>query len=348
MKNLFTALLVLLSATGFSQTELKLEIEKENDSNQYKLKLERTINGEKVVTEKTYNSIDEIKSDPELKDVDINIFENGDNDFSFYGEDGKEFVVDISKDLKDGDHNFMFFSDDEDENEDVKVWTDENGTTHVSKNGEEIDIDEKFNSIDNVYVFKSSDDDALENEKEIKLWIDEDGEHHVMVNGEEKDYETWKKDNEDDIHLSINSSEADDGKAIKTEVFVNTFSKDSKDGKVKVFVTKSTNVEIHMEDITSEDAKTFSLEDSKDLKLDEFNFYPNPSNGAFRLQFKGKNKPTMVRVTDINGKEIYSEEERDFEGSYDKEIDLAGVKKGIYLLQVQQAGKAVNKKIVIE
>lgn len=348
MKKLLTALLLLIFGFGFSQTKVQLEIEKENDANQYKLKLERTINGEKVVTEKTYSSIDEIKNDPDLKDVDLQFFENTGDDFSFTNEDGKNVVVKVNKDVKDGDHDMVFITKGNDDNEvDVKVWTDDDGKTHILKNGKEVEIEGNYEDADNVFVFKSSNDDSEGDHMEVKIWIDDKGEHHVMINGEEKDYDEWKKEHDGDVHFNISTS--DDGDEMHTSEFiVKEIHSDTQDGKVKVFITTSSNSEIHVEDVTSEDLKTFSLDDTKELKLEELNFYPNPSNGAFRLQFKGKEKPTLVRITDINGKEIYSEDMRDFEGTYDKEIDLSGTPEGIYLLQVQQGGKAVNKKIVIK
>ena len=72
------------------------------------------------------------------------------------------------------------------------------------------------------------------------------------------------------------------------------------------------------------------------------------NNGTFQLKFQGKDKPTTVRVSDINGKEMYSENLQNFAGNYEKEINLSDMKKGIYLLQVVQGSKAVNRKIIIE
>lgn len=393
MKNILTTLLVLLSVVSFSQTKVQLEVENKNGTEEYKLKLEREVDGKTVITEKTYSSKEEMKNDPELKDLDLHFMEG--HGTSFKSKDGN-MLIEIDENVKDGDHKIMFISKEGGEGEKVemKVWVDEDGKKHVMKNGVEIDMDEllkegdhkmmfisedgegetKIEVIidedgtkhvlkngkkvelaelheggDNVFVFKTDGDhEFIEEKVEVEVTVDKDGNHHVKVNGEEMDYEEWKENNE--MHMGTKSmmwvEDGEDGKQIKKEIIIIKKDGESKEGvKVEVIVS---HIVLHLEEINDEDAKAFSLENSKELKMDEFNFYPNPSNGTFQLKFQGKDRPTMVKVMDINGKEMYGEDLQDFNGSYDKEINLSGLKKGIYLLQVVQGTKAVNKKIVIE
>lgn len=354
MKKLFTILFVMLTMGAFAQTKVEVQVEKDGDAEQYKLKLERTIDGEKVVTEKTYNSMEEMKNDPDLKDVDIQFFDGSSNDFSFTDEDGEKHIrIEVESEEEGEGHKMMFFSDDEEgEDVDVKVWTDNEGNTHVLKNGKEVDIEEIKEDGNNVFVFKTDGDVEVEKKMEVQVTVDDDGEHHVTVNGEEVDYDVWKEEHEGDFHFGngtvVIEEDGENGKHIKKEIIIKTDGEEGKEGEAKVFVKKSYNWVVKLEDANPEDAKAFSLEEKKELTLDEFNFYPNPNKGEFNLQFKGKGKPTEVRITNINGKEIYKEELRDFSGSYDKKVDLSGAKKGVYLLQVIQGQKATNKKIVIE
>jgi hypothetical protein len=88
--------------------------------------------------------------------------------------------------------------------------------------------------------------------------------------------------------------------------------------------------------------------DAKVLAVDELNYYPNPNSGKFNLAFQAGKKPTIIKITSTDGKEVYNEEIQGFEGSYSKEIDLTDQKRGIYLLQIIQGKKAINKKIIIE
>lgn len=346
MKNIITTLLVLFSVASFSQTKVQLEVENKNGTEQYKLKLEREVDGKTVITEKTYSSKEEMKNDPDLKDLDLYFMEG--HGTSFKSKDGN-MLIEIDEDVKDGDHKIMFISEDGEGETKIEVIIDEDGTKHVLKNGKKVELGELHEGGDNVFVFKTDGDhEFIEEKVEVEVTVDEDGNHHVKVNGEEVDYEEWKENNE--IHMGSKSmmwvEEGEDGKQIKKEIIIIKEDGESKESvKVEVIVS---HIVLHLEEINDEDEKAFSIEDSKELKMDEFNFYPNPSNGTFQLKFQGKDRPTMVKVMDINGKEMYGEDLQDFNGSYDKEINLSGLKKGIYLLQVVQGTKAVNKKIVIE
>ena len=358
MKKLFTTLFVLFTVVAFAQTNIEMQVEKEGDAEQYKLKLERTVDGEKVVTEKTYGSIEEMKNDPDLQDVDIHFFDGSSNDFSFTDEDSEKHIrVEIESEQEEGDgkpHTYTYFSDEDEEGDvDVNVWTDKDGSTHVLKNGKEVEIEEIKHEGDNVFVVKT-DGGAIEEEEEmeVQVTVDDNGEHHVTVNGEEVNYKEWKEEHDGDLHVGSGTFVVKGGdgnsKHITKEIIIKKDGEEAGDGEMHVIIEKSSDWEVHVEDLTKEDEKAFSLENSKELNLDEFNFYPNPNEGQFKLGFKGKGKPTEVRVTDIHGKEVYKEELKNFSGVYDKEIDLSGTKKGIYLLQVIQGAKATNKKIVIE
>ncbi len=354
MKNILTTFLVLLSVVGFSQTKtqqtkVQIDVENENGVEQYNLKLEQEVDGKTIITEKTYNSMEQMKNDPELEGINIDFFQMGEGGFST--KDGEAHVI-IRIDDENGSsegQKIIFFSDDEDGKEvNIEVTVDEDGTKHVFKNGEEIDLEELHEEGDHATIFISEDGDeddlkaleedgskimffSKENDGEgdvkIEITIDEDGTKHVFKNGEDIDLEKLAKGQE----IIFISKEGQRG--------------DEKNVKVEVLVSK---IVLHLEDVSADDKEAFSLDDNKALKLDEFNFYPNPNNGTFQLAFKGKEKATSVRVTDINGKQVYAEDLQNFSGRYDKKISLSGLKKGIYLLQVVQGNKAVNKKIVIE
>ena len=390
MKNVLTTLLLLFTVVAYAQTKVELEVENDGNSEQYKLKLEREVDGKMVVTEKTYSSKEEMKNDPDLKDMDLHFMEG--HGSSFKSKDGN-ILIEIDEDMEEGEHKMMFISKEEGAGENVKmkVWVDEDGKKHVMKNGVEVDMDELHEQGDHNVMFISEDGEGdtkieviidedgtkrvmkngkeislkdmeesgnnvfimkgdgkkhkmVEEEMNVEVTVDEEGKHHVKVNGEEVDYNEWKESQ--DSNTMMWTEEGEDGKHRRKEVIIIKKEGEGHEGKmVEVIVS---NIVLHLEDINEEDEEAFSLESSKELKLDEFNFYPNPSNGTFNLQFQGKDRPTTVKITGINGKEIYAEDLQNFAGSYDKEINLSGLKKGIYLLQVVQGSKAVNKKIVID
>lgn len=90
------------------------------------------------------------------------------------------------------------------------------------------------------------------------------------------------------------------------------------------------------------------LADGK-LALDGMDFYPNPNSGKFNLRFNLPDKnPVNVSVLSMDGKLIYSENVNDFNGAYNKEIDISKNPKGIYFVRVEQNGHAQLKKIALE
>jgi type IX secretion system substrate protein len=348
MKNVLTLLLLLITTIAIAQTKVDLQVENDGNTEQYKLRLEKEVNGETVVTEKTYSSKEEMKNDPELKDIDLHFMDGSGS--SFKNKNGN-VLIEIDEEGGKSDHKLMFISESSDEGDDIsiEVKIDEDGTKHVIKNGKEVDLEELHEDGEKMFVLRTehSGDKLVEEKMEVEVTVDEDGTHHVTVNGEEVDYEEWKQNNE--LHTGSKNIEwiekGEDGKHIKKEIIIINKEDDTEDVKVEVIVK---NIVLHLEEINNEDEKVFSLENNRQLKLDKFNFYPNPSNGTFQLTFEGKDRPTTIKVSNINGKEMYAEKLNDFTGTYNKEISLPGLKKGIYLLQVVQGSKAVNKKIVIE
>ncbi len=82
---------------------------------------------------------------------------------------------------------------------------------------------------------------------------------------------------------------------------------------------------------------------SQEIKSNEINLSPNPSNGIFNLKMNLVDNRSYV-VTDINGKLITK-------GSCDKEtrIDISNEANGIYLLQVKdQSGKTLDSRKLIK
>lgn len=121
----------------------------------------------------------------------------------------------------------------------------------------------------------------------------------------------------------------------------------SKDGKSMTRVRVKTTVKI--EDMDQPlDEKTGLRKDRNELKLEGLNFYPNPSNGQFTIDFEAEGRqPVVIRITDMNGKEVYQEEVR-VNGRHSQQIDLSSHGKGAYLLTLRQGKRSAAKKIVIE
>ncbi len=328
MKNILTTLLLSLSIVSFSQTKVQLEIENKNGKEQYKIKLEREVDGKKVITEKTYSNKEELKNDSNLEGLSLHIMEG----------DVGHLPIKVDAGASNGDHKIMFISNNEGgEEANIEVTVDEYGTKHIFKNGEEVDVSQLHSRGDNVFMLKSDGNDSLHIEElmKVEVTIDKDKTHLVTVNGKNANYEEWVK-----------GTEYTQGKHLVKKIIIHKGGEEGqKEMKYEVMMKR---IVLHIEEVSAVDEKAFSIEKNKALKLDEFNFYPNPNNGTFNLKFAGKEKSTIVRITAINGKEVYAEDLQNFTGIYDKKINLSDLKKGIYLLQVVQGSKAINKKIIIE
>lgn len=87
---------------------------------------------------------------------------------------------------------------------------------------------------------------------------------------------------------------------------------------------------------------------TKEMKMDELNFYPNPSTGKFTLEFETSDKePVQVNVTDVNGKEVFHETVKG-EEKYKRNIELSAESKGVYIINLLQGKKKSSRKIIIE
>ena len=61
-----------------------------------------------------------------------------------------------------------------------------------------------------------------------------------------------------------------------------------------------------------------------------------------------KKKDLRVRVLNVVGEEIVSEDLQQFVGEYIKQIDLNSYSKGIYFLEIETNQGVVNKKLILQ
>ncbi len=96
----------------------------------------------------------------------------------------------------------------------------------------------------------------------------------------------------------------------------------------------------------TEAAQDFTQTDT-DLNI-ELRAFPNPSNRLINVRFEGDAVPTTVSITDINGKEVFRDYNRNFDGTYNEKIDLRelGAAQGTVIITVTQNGKATSEKLL--
>lgn len=117
--------------------------------------------------------------------------------------------------------------------------------------------------------------------------------------------------------------------------------------------SRSMTVIVLLEDLSQEECNKVNenaehkISPSNTLELDDVNFYPNPNNGIFNLEFETVEEGDMtLNIYDQNGKTVYKEMLTEFEGDYRNRIDISNRANGAYYLQIIQNGQTFNKKIL--
>jgi hypothetical protein len=83
--------------------------------------------------------------------------------------------------------------------------------------------------------------------------------------------------------------------------------------------------------------------------LTDVKVFPNPATGQFHLSFGvGKAADVKLLVTDLNGKEVYTETFKNYTGKFEKEISSANLTTGTYIVDVQAGGEKNTIKVVMQ
>lgn len=86
-----------------------------------------------------------------------------------------------------------------------------------------------------------------------------------------------------------------------------------------------------------------------DIGISDLNVYPNPSRDMFNIVFSSNIIQNIdVRVVNVAGEVIISEDLHQFVGDYTKQINLGKNAKGIYLLEIETNEGVINKKLILQ
>ncbi|MEM6964088.1 MAG: PDZ domain-containing protein [Bacteroidota bacterium] len=83
------------------------------------------------------------------------------------------------------------------------------------------------------------------------------------------------------------------------------------------------------------------------LQLEGLEAFPNPTYGDLNLRFQSEAKPITVRIVDVQGRVIYSENLNNFDGDYNQKLDLSKGTPGVMAVTIMQEGKVFTKNIVL-
>jgi hypothetical protein len=88
---------------------------------------------------------------------------------------------------------------------------------------------------------------------------------------------------------------------------------------------------------------------SEAKNINDVRVYPNPSDGHFYVDFNVVNTADVtVRLTDMEGKEVYSETMKNFQGPFAKSIYSHQFAKGTYLLEVTAGNEKSAMKVAVQ
>ena len=84
------------------------------------------------------------------------------------------------------------------------------------------------------------------------------------------------------------------------------------------------------------------------VSIDNLDVYPNPSRDIFNVSFTSEDAQDLeVRVINVVGEVVYTENLEQFTGEYNKEIDLVTYIKGVYFLEITTENGVIYKKMIL-
>ena len=351
-------------------TEFDMDVEHDGEGVQKKviiMKQKDAETGEDAV-EKEY-IVTVIKSDScvDGKTMKVNVDKGG--TAYFFSDDGETHEIDMDGNV----HKVIVKTRDEGDGEDVFIsngdlnWTEEGGRkveVIESEDGQKVIVHNEDGTTKEYDLNEGKGAYMIDKEGNIQKvdgdvkWTADEGEMTMVTVDVEDDGEgetIWITTGNETLDLSgdkhhnvfIHSSEDIDEDA---EVFVEVIVK--KDGDETVRIERK----IIVKDLNSQDVESLeksgvkvSHEEADNLEIGSMKFHPNPSDGKFTLSFNVSEKgDTGISIYDINGKNVYSENLFNFEGTYKNEIDISGESKGTYFLKITQGNKMSTRKIILD
>lgn len=97
-------------------------------------------------------------------------------------------------------------------------------------------------------------------------------------------------------------------------------------------------------------ADIMQLDEMGSATIKALRIQPNtPFNGKFNVHFKAPEKGTVtISVTDLQGKELATEQLKDFQGEYLGQIDIKKSLKGVYFVRVVQGNDGAVRRVKID
>lgn len=349
--------------------EVNVNVENVNGEREVRVRLRPENGEEKVIEWKGTGEIPvEIREELELEGVQVHELkdgENGDQGVFFFkkGEEDQEFEWNTVE------PSGAFLGIMSKQDVEVEVVVDENGQESVTKSpesevngvvvGEVIEGSAAAEAgLQEGDILHAMDGKPLENFSDLLEFM-QDTEVGQQINiayernGSQLQTTATLKEREDGLTRIMLDKETRTSKSGDSKVFF--YTKSDEDTKIHtrhhiVVITRGDKSE-ETENAVEPELPTVTLQESelpRNLQLREYSLFPNPTDGKLRLKFAGEALPTVVRINDLNGKQLYRERLNKFDGNYDQNIDLSDLPAGLLLLTIEQNGKVYTEQIVLK
>lgn len=360
---------IILGTAGFVFAQKHKHVEgHKGEPKQVKVTIVKDVNGnmtksEEVITLKNREDMHKYLESKGINRDELEVYRRGGNHHGkqncwVYDKSGKTssaevFVVkseDIEIDSKDQKQEkvivkTMVISEDDGQKPEqhevrIKKEIDDEGNVTIQKwvDGEEVDPGSKqemprFKMMekDGEMTIEVDDENGEAKVIKIKKEIGDDGQVIVMKSVNGSDFEKVEGKGAHHMRMRTRHHHAPMGFAARTS-----------DGKTMVFVTPV--------DSKLEEAKVKKNTNEPSLIVDDLNFYPNPTQGNFKISFKTEQEGEItVSIKDLQGKQIFSERYNAEGELFEKEISLKeNTESGMYLVEISQNGKTYTQKLLVK
>lgn len=97
---------------------------------------------------------------------------------------------------------------------------------------------------------------------------------------------------------------------------------------------------------TKEQVGTVGINEISHVK--EFTLYPNPStNGRVNIHFNNTSSKVFTTITDLSGKRVFAENFYN-QGDQIQQLDVSALKKGLYIISIENESSRMSKKLIIK
>lgn len=93
----------------------------------------------------------------------------------------------------------------------------------------------------------------------------------------------------------------------------------------------------------------FPLSVDEDRFVSQFELYPNPNSGILNIRYEANDTQDLhLYMTDMLGKRVYDETVADFNGSYEKQMNVDHLPKGVYLFVVENDQQKKTQRLILQ